>query len=230
MPQDTDTNLSALIRKVARIEGIKHIRLSSIEPTAFGSALMQTFAEEEKLCPHFHISLQSGSDSVLKRMNRRYTTEQYAAVVSGLRDVRPDVAVTTDVIAGFPGETDAEFDETRKFVQKIGLSGIHVFPYSERPGTAAAKMKEQIPRPVRESRAKQLIETAFSLRHAFVQKFVGSVQPVLFEHKNGELSGFTPHFVRVVVPDPMQNAADPVGKIVPVYVTSVEGEILYGKL
>lgn len=223
----TDTNLSKMIRRVSEIDGIERIRLSSIDPTAFDDELLETYRDTDKLCPHFHISLQSGSTTVLRRMNRRYTAEEYAAAVQRLREIRPDTSVTTDIITGFPGETEEEFAETMAFAETAGLCGIHVFPYSVRKGTVAAKMENQIPRSVREARARALIQKAAALRHAYAAGFVGSTQPVLFEHGTDVPSGFTPHFLRVEVPD-AGNASDLAGTILPVSIYDCKGEILYG--
>ncbi len=224
----SDTNLSRLIRKVSEIPGIERIRLSSIDPTAFGVDLLKTYEDTEKLCPHFHISLQSGSTSVLRRMNRRYTAEEYAETLEKLRGIRPDTAITTDIITGFPGETEAEFAETLAFVDAAKLSGIHVFPYSKREGTAAASMEGHLPRHVREGRAKKLIERASALRHTYAASFIGKTLPVLFEHKADEVSGFTPHFLRVKLRAP-KDTTSPAGQILPVKITDCEGEILYGE-
>lgn len=224
----TDTNLSKLIQEVSEIKGIERIRLSSIDPTAFNDTLLETYRNTVKLCPHFHISLQSGSTSVLKRMNRRYTAEEYAEVVSKLREIRPDTCITTDIITGFPGETEEEFLETLDFVDKVALAGIHVFPYSIREGTVAAKMLGQIPKNTKNMRAKILAEKAAQLRNNFASSFVGTTQPVLFEHKDGQPSGFSPHFLRVVLPDCADSPAL-YGKIKAVKLLECKGEILYGK-
>ncbi len=223
----TDVSLSKIIRMVAEIDGIKRIRISSIDPTAFDDEILTTYKDVEKLCPHFHISLQSGSTSVLRRMNRRYTAEEYAETINKLRLIRPDTAVTTDIITGFPGETEEEYSETLQFVEKVKLSGIHVFPYSIREGTRAAKMEGHLPRSLRESRAKILIAKAEELRHQYVQSFIGTEQNVLFEHKEGELSGFTPHFVRVIIDSVTEESLQ--GKILPIKILDCKGDMLYGK-
>ncbi len=225
----TNHSLSSLIREVADIGDIRRIRLSSIDPTAFDSELLDTYRDVDKLCPHFHISLQSGSTSVLQRMNRRYTADEYACTAEKLRAIRPDTCITTDIITGFPGETDEEFAETLAFTEKAGLCGIHVFPYSIRKGTAAEKMEGHLPRTVRESRAHTLIEKAAVLRHSYAKRFVGSTQLVLFEHKNETASGLTPHFLRVEVPE-QKDGNTLAGKILPVTIYDCKGEMLYGKL
>jgi len=223
----TDTDLSKIIRLVSTIDGIRRIRLSSIDPTAFTEDLLATYRDTEKLCPHFHISLQSGSTSVLRRMNRRYTADEYLDVTKTLRTIRPDTCITTDIITGFPGETEEEFNETLVFAEQAGLCGIHVFPYSIRKGTAAEKMAGHLPRTIREERARILIAKAATLRHSYATGFIGTIQPVLFEHKEGSTSGFTPHFLRVEVPEMNENLA---GKILPVSILECKGEILYGEL
>ncbi len=223
--RNTDTDLGKLIRLVAEIPDIERIRLSSIDPTAFTPDLLRVFDTVDKLCPHFHISLQSGSSSVLKRMNRRYTAEEYAETVSKLRTIRPDTAITTDIITGFPGETEAEFQETMDFAEAVPLSGIHVFPYSIRKGTKAAEMDGQIPKHIREARAKMLIQKAEQLREAYSSQFVGQTLPVLLE---GTDSGFTPHFVKVKLRAP-ETEKHLAGTIHPVHIYKSEGEILYGE-
>ncbi len=222
----TETNLSRLIRRVAEIPEISRIRLSSIDPNAFDEDLYKTYAEISKLCPHFHISLQSGSATVLKRMNRRYTPDFFASVLAKLRKIRPDTAITTDIIVGFPGETEAEFEETLAFAEKVQLSGIHVFPYSIRKGTKAAEMDGQVPKGMKETRAKRLAEKAITLREEYGKSFIGTVLPVLFEQSDDAKGGFTPHFMRVQVEGIVPT--DIYGKILPVEITDCKGEILYG--
>ncbi len=221
----SETDISDLIRMVSKIDGIARIRLSSIDPTAFTPKLLDTYAAVDKLCPHFHISLQSGSASVLKRMNRRYTPEAYSETVDTLRAIRPDTAITTDIITGFPGETDAEFAETVAFAEAVALSGIHVFPYSVRTGTKAASLPNQLPKKIKEDRARLLIQKAALLRSSYIKRFVGTVQHVLLEEST---AGFTPHFVRVKLDNAEENATLS-GKIVPVEIYKSEGDLLYGK-
>ncbi len=133
-----------VIEEVAKVDGIERIRLSSIEPTLIDSLFMERALNTNKLCDHFHLSLQSGSDTVLKRMNRKYTTQQYREIVKLIRGYMPNVGITTDIIVGFPGETDMEFQQTCDFVEEIGFSRIHVFKYSPRKGTPASRFKNQI--------------------------------------------------------------------------------------
>lgn len=227
--RNTEYTLGRLIRDVAEINGVERIRLSSIDPTAFTDELLETYHSIDKFCPQFHISLQSGSDAVLKRMNRKYSTDEYALVVDKLRKIKPLTAITTDIITGFPGETDDEFQETLAFAERIRFSGIHVFPYSERQGTVAAKMEGQVPKHIRAMRAKILIEKAAELKEEYAKKFIGTVQEVLFEHKGELASGFTPHYLRVNVPE-ISDPSSLFGKIAPVLISGMEGENLYGKI
>lgn len=225
----TDYSLAKLIRDVSKIPGISRIRLSSIDPNAFTDELLETYRNTEKLCPQFHISLQSGSTSVLKRMNRRYTADEYEDVVNKLREIRPLTSITTDIITGFPGETEEEFRETLSFVERIRFSGIHVFPYSERQGTVAAQMPNQVPKHIRAERAKILIGKAAEFKANYARQFIGTTQSVLFEHKQDAPSGYTPHYIRVVTPS-VSDPSSLSGKIADVEIINLEGEILYGRI
>ena len=195
-----DTNLIQLLKRVHEVEGIERIRMSSIEPVAITEEFIEALKELPKVCHHFHLSLQSGSDRVLKRMNRKYTTADYIKSVEDLRALWPDVAITTDIIVGFPGETDEEFEETIAFVEKVKLSQIHIFPFSPREGTPAAKMKDQIAPAVKEKREKALAAKEKALRLAYMEQFLGQEMEVLFEkHQEGKVSGYTSNYLRVQV-------------------------------
>lgn len=195
-----DTNLIQLLKRVHEVEGIERIRMSSIEPIAITEEFIEALRELPKVCHHFHLSLQSGSDRVLKRMNRKYTTADYMKSVEDLRALWPDVAITTDIIVGFPGETDEEFEETVTFVEKVKLSQIHIFPFSPREGTPAAKMKDQIVPAVKEKREKALAAKEKALRLAYMEQFLGQEMEVLFEkHHDGKVSGYTSNYLRVQV-------------------------------
>lgn len=195
-----DTNLIQLLKRVHEVEGIERIRMSSIEPVAITEEFIEALKKLPKVCHHFHLSLQSGSDRVLKRMNRKYTTSDYVKSVEDLRALWPDVAITTDIIVGFPGETDEEFEETVAFVEKVKLSQIHIFPFSPREGTPAAKMKEQIAPEIKEIREKALAAREKALRLAYMEQFLGQEVEVLFEkHNDGKVSGYTSNYLRVQV-------------------------------
>ena len=175
------------------------MRLGSIDPRIFDNDFITLLAANEKVCRQFHISLQSGSAGVLSRMNRKYTPEQYLSAVEKIRRAMPDAAITTDIICGFPGETDSEFEETKEFVRKARFARVHVFPYSEREGTAAAKMK-QLNKEVREKRAKELFEITENIRAEFEESFIGSTHGVLFEQSaDGVSEGLTKNYLRIYV-------------------------------
>lgn len=192
--------LGELLKKIHDIEGIRRIRLSSIEPNAFTDPFIQIIRSLPKVCHHFHMSLQSGCDATLKRMNRKYTAEEYQQIVEKLRDTFPDVSITTDIIVGFPGETEEQFAETMAFARAIGFYRIHVFKYSVRKGTAAEKMAGQISPEKKEQRSKALIHLAEKSKEAFEKSYIGKTQEVLFEQPhNGYFSGLTPNYLQVYV-------------------------------
>ena len=197
-----DCDLLSLIQSVHSIEGVKRIRLGSLEPTFITQEFVDRAVDLPKLCQHYHLSLQSGSDSVLKRMNRKYTTEQYRQAVDILRKSMPDVAITTDIMVGFPGETEEEFNETMDFVREIRFSRIHVFQYSPRAGTKAAAFPDQVPGDVKERRSHDLIELGLQLERAYLGSFLGKEEQVLFEEeskdKKDSYEGYTEHYIRVV--------------------------------
>ena len=178
---DTGQTLADAVRVCAAQAGILRVRLGSLEPERMTQEQLLAFAACGKFCPQFHLSLQSGSSSVLRRMNRRYTAEEYRALAESIRRIFPDAALTTDVIVGFPGETDAEFAETLAFVREMNFAKVHVFPYSPRTGTKAAAMSGQVPQDVRSRRAAELNELAGALRKAHLAGMVGRQAEVLVE-------------------------------------------------
>ena len=180
------------------IEGIERIRLGSLEPRLISDEFLQELTEFHKVCPHFHLSLQSGCDETLKRMNRRYTTGEYSDSVALLRKYYDDPAITTDVIVGFPGETDEEFEESMKFVEKTGFFELHVFKYSKRDKTVAATMKGQLPESVKQARSEKLIALGERLSEEFCSRYKGRNVEVLFEErKNGLMRGHTREYILV---------------------------------
>jgi len=187
-------DLCDVIRLADGIDGIDRIRLGSLEPRSITERFIETAKDCPSLCHQFHLSLQSGSDSVLKRMNRRYTTGDYRTAVRLLRDAFPDTAITTDIIAGFVGESEQEHAETMAFVKEIGFARIHVFPYSKRNGTKAAAMAGHLPKKIKEMRAKELIALGTACEEAFVRKMIGSNVQVLMEDDG---TGYTGNYVRV---------------------------------
>ena len=193
-----NTSLEDLLIKVDKIEGVKRIRMSSIEPMTLNKEFVEKVKASTKLCPHFHISLQSGCDETLKRMNRHYTTDKYLEIVNGLRDAFSECAITTDIMVGFPGETDEEFDKTAEFVKKADFAEAHVFMYSQRKGTPAAKRPDQIAPQIKEERSKKIIELTNQSRDKFLSQFVGQVKEVLFEQiVGGYFEGKTANYITV---------------------------------
>ncbi len=177
------------------------IRLGSLEPRIVDRAFCETLSVYPNLCPQFHLSLQSGSDTVLKRMNRKYDSESYFSSVRLLREYFPLCAVTTDLIVGFPGESEEEFQESLAFVEKCGLSQVHVFPYSRRPGTPAARLPQQLSRQEKERRSAIAIERFAALSIAYRKAMVGSIQRVLFEQpEEGLFAGHAMNYVKVYAP------------------------------
>ncbi len=196
------SSLIELIKKVNDIVGVERIRLGSIEPRIITESFVEAVGKLDKVCPHYHVSLQSGCDSTLKRMNRKYTTAEYSESIRLLRESIKDVAVTTDVMVGFPGETDEEFNITYNYLNKISFAGMHVFKYSQRKGTPAALLTDQVPASKKEERSNILIELARVKTYDFNKKFIGRTLPVLFEQpvksKPGYMEGLTPNYIRVV--------------------------------
>ena len=180
LDMDPAEELADLIEFLLKETDIPRIRLSSLESWNLSDRFLRLW-ENRRMCPHFHLPLQSGSDSVLKRMARRTTLKEFRSLVETALSVNPDFAITTDVIAGFPGETDDEFAETLAFIESLRFAGGHVFPYSPRPGTAAARMKDQVPKAVQKERAKQLRDLFEVKKDHFENSFIGSVQQVLWE-------------------------------------------------
>ena len=193
-------DLADVLEQLSCIEGISRIRLGSLEPMLINEKFVRRLRQCGSLCPQFHLSLQSGSDSVLKRMNRKYNTNQYEAAVACLRENYDNPAITTDIIVGFPGETQEEFEQTHAFMQKIGFASVHVFAYSRRAGTAADKMPGQISPEIKKERSHVLLGQAAKDSLDYRQSFEGKIRPVLFEtFKANVLKGLTPEHLEVGV-------------------------------
>ena len=190
-----------LLEETNQIEGIKRIRLGSIEPLLINEGFMKRLIKLEKVCHHFHLSLQSGCDETLKRMNRRYTTEQFRDIANILRKYYKDVILTTDIIVGFPGETEEEFNKTYKFLKEIKFYKMHVFKYSPRKGTKAAQMNHQIDGNKKEERSQKLIELSNDNERKYNKEYIGKNVEVLFEEeKNGSYKGHTPNYILAYLP------------------------------
>ena len=193
------TKLIDLLEQINKIEGLKRIRLGSIEPNLITEEFVERLGNVDKICDHFHLSLQSGCNDTLKRMNRKYTIEEFENSVNLLRKKFPNVALTTDIIVGFPGETEEEFNKTYEFLKKIKFSKMHIFKYSPRQGTVAAKMKQQIDAKIKEKRSSILIKLSDENEIEFLERYVGRELDVLFETKTQEnyIEGHTTNYIKV---------------------------------
>ena len=203
--EETKENLLSLIQQVHEVEGIRRIRLGSLEPRIITEEFAQALASMPKFCPHFHLSLQSGCDETLKRMNRHYTTKEYAAGCTILRKYFDNPAITTDVIVGFPGETEEEFETTKAFLERIGFYEMHIFKYSRRAGTRADRMPDQVPEQVKSARSEVLLKLEKQMSKAYRESFLGKKKTVLLEEKteiDGReyMIGHTMEYVKAVVP------------------------------
>lgn len=189
-----------LLEEINKIEGIERIRLSSLEPTIVDEKFAQRLAKLEKICDHFHLSLQSGCDETLKRMNRKYTTARYKESTQILRKYYPNANFTTDVIVGFPGETDEEFNKTYQFLKEIGFYKMHIFKYSPRKGTVAEKLPNQVDGNIKEERSRKLIELSNNMQNQTNNQYIGKTVKVLFEeYENGYYKGHTTNYMVVKV-------------------------------
>ncbi len=200
-----DVTLLDIILEIAKVDGIERIRLGSLEPRTITEEFVQKISENEKVCPHFHLSLQSGCDATLKRMNRKYTTAEYEQALQLLRKYYDRPALTTDVIAGFVGETEEEFQSTKEYLEKINLYEMHIFKYSVREGTRAEKMEGHIPEEIKTKRSAQLLKLAAENKKRYIEQFAGEKEQVLIEEKveiDGReyYQGYTKRYLRVVIP------------------------------
>lgn len=192
-------NICSTVKHLSKITGIKRIRLGSLEPQFMNEKILKELAHYEKVCPQFHLSLQSGCDATLKRMNRHYSTLDYSKVVENIHKYFNNASVTTDVMVGFPGETNEEFKESLNFVEKMEFFKVHVFPFSVRKGTRAEKLPNKISKEIKNYRCKEMLNLVQNLKEKFLQKQVGKTVSVLFEKitENGENKGHAPNYVLV---------------------------------
>ena len=201
---DCDDNLLHLIQEVHKVDGIERIRLGSFEPRLITEEFASELSKLEKVCPHFHLSLQSGCDETLNRMNRKYTTEEYARSCQLLRKYFDHPAITTDVIVGFPGETEEEFEKTKEYLEKIHFYEMHIFKYSKRQGTRAAVMDNQVPDEIKTKRSSILIELGNRMSKEYRDYYIGMDKEVLFEEKTKLFGkeyfvGYTKEYVKVAI-------------------------------
>lgn len=225
-----NTSLIEVIEQVHEVEGIDRIRMSSVEPKTLNDEFIARLTKLHKICRHFHLSLQSGCDATLHRMNRKYTTDEYMLVVNKLRAVYPEVAITTDLIVGFPGETEEEFQCTVDFVRKVHFSAMHIFKYSPREGTPAAAHKNQVAPQVKEQRSREITAIAEQSEAEFKSKFIGSTMDVLFEHRVNEggtdFEGLTDNYIKVTA----SSDVDIKGKMLSVKLIEAEHDYLKGEI
>ncbi|CEH33193.1 tRNA (N(6)-L-threonylcarbamoyladenosine(37)-C(2))-methylthiotransferase MtaB [Romboutsia lituseburensis] len=226
--KDEQMTLLSVIKEINEVEEIERIRLSSVEPVLFTDEFVNEVSKMPKVCPHYHLSLQSGCDETLKRMNRRYTTTEYKEIVDRLRENIPNVAITTDVIVGFPGETNDEFNKTYEFLRDIELSQMHIFKYSPRKGTPAATMDNQIDPQMKQFRSDKLLNLNKENFNKFASKFVGQELDVLFEQsvEQNRYEGLTSNYIRVVV----ETDKDIQGQILKTKILDVKNEYVEGVL
>lgn len=228
----SDIRLIDAIKAVSEVDGIERIRLGSLEPGIISEEFLTELKKLPKFCPHFHLSLQSGCDETLKRMNRHYTTGEYLEKCQMIRKYFDRPAITTDVIVGFPGETEDEFKATREFLEAVAFSEMHIFKYSKRQGTVAAKMENQIREEVKAQRSDVLIELGENLRISYIDSFIGEVKQVLVEEAteiDGEayMTGHTKEYVRVA----LKGKEELANKLVQVRVTGrIKNEILLAEM
>ena len=220
---NTEYRLIDLLEEISKIEEIKRIRLGSIEPTLITDEFISRLIKLDKICHHFHLSLQSGCDETLKRMNRRYTTEKFKEVVNRLRKAYDDVILTTDIIVGFPGETEEEFNQTYEFLKEINFYKMHVFPYSIRQGTKAAEMPNQVDGTEKERRSKILIELSNKNQLKYNESYIGRTVEVLIEEQS---KGHTANYILVKDLDESNNLEN---KLINLKIVGAETEYLQGK-
>ncbi len=219
----SDSPLAHLIEKVAEIGGVERIRLGSMEPTIFTQEFVKRIAEIEKLMPHFHLSLQSGSASVLRNMKRKYNPTQFADIVKLLRKNIQNLQITTDIIVGFPGESEKNFNETVEFIKECQFSYIHIFPYSARKGTPAACFDMQIEKSVKKARVLKLEEEMLNIRHKILTDNIGKTFNVLLEtQEDGYIDGYTENYLKVKIKNSDTSLS---GKIRQVKIVSVINDI-----
>ena len=220
-------DFSDLLVELEKIKGLKRIRISSIEITELNDKFLKTLKESKKIVNHLHIPLQAGCNRILKLMNRKYDKEYYLDKIKKIRKIRPDIAITTDVIVGFPNETDDDFKDTINFVKKINFAGGHVFPFSKRDGTLAAKMKGQLSNDEKHLRCKKLIKIFDELEDNYYENHINKTVYVIPEtYNDGYLTGHTDNYLKVI----FNGCKELIGKEVKVKLTKYEDKILKGTL
>ncbi|AZS14439.1 tRNA (N(6)-L-threonylcarbamoyladenosine(37)-C(2))-methylthiotransferase MtaB [Paenibacillus lutimineralis] len=227
-----DYKLPDLLWDLDKIESLGRIRISSIEASQIDDRMLEVLEGSSKMCRHFHIPIQAGNDDVLKRMRRKYTVAEFEQKIKRIREFMPDVAITTDVIVGFPGETEEMYRDGYETLKRIGFSEMHVFPYSTRTGTPAAKMEDQVDEEIKHARVQELIELSETMQSAYAEKFVGQVLDVIPERDmealavDGHLTGFADNYLKIRFP----GSQDMIGKICRVKLTKADANTSEGLL
>ena len=218
--EDKEYDLVDLIRKITTLKDLLRIRISSIEVTELNDKFMEELKNNPKLCNHMHIPIQSGSNKILKGMNRKYTKEEFINIINRLRSIRPDISITTDLIVGFPGETEDDFEETIDTINKIGFTKIHTFPYSKRDNTPASTMDNQVDEKTKKERVKRIISLSNELENKYYNKFLNKQVNVLIEN---ETEGLTDNYIKVKLNKIYQN-----GTTLDVIINKVDNKDVYG--
>ena len=225
-----DTDLKDLVRRILDNTGIRRLRLSSLQPSEISPEFLALW-QNERLCRHFHLALQSGSQTVLQRMRRGYSLDEYQRTLNLIKEKTPEAAITTDIMVGFPGETDEEFEQSYSFCQKAGFANMHVFSFSPRPDTTATKMREQIKDQVKQERSQRMLGLSRSCQHRFCEQFLRQTLPVLWEQEtkpgSGMYSGLTSNYIRVFAysKNPLANEVTPT-TLVEFHIQGIRGEIV----
>lgn len=217
---DNGKNLADAVEIACRVDGIERVRLSSLEPDLMTDEILLRLSKESKLCHQFHLALQSGSNKILKSMRRRYTGEEYISVVDKIKDIFPSATFTTDLMVGFPGESEADFRDSLELIEKVGFLKVHVFPYSVRPGTLAAGFGEQISKTVKTERVHEVIKKSSEACRKVLESFVGKTCEVLYEtlDKDGLYEGYTKEYIPVKA----KSNRDLRGEIIPTRMGSIK--------
>jgi len=198
--KDLDTNFADLLKEIVKIKKLKRLRISSIEITEITDEIIEIIKNNEVIVDHLHIPLQAGSDEILKLMNRKYDLNYYKQKINKIREIRPNISITTDIIVGFPGETDELFEKTIKTAKEIQFSKIHVFPFSERTGTKAMELENHLDQNIKKERARKLLAISKELELAYYNKFIGQEVEVLTEeYKNGYTLGHTSNYLNIKI-------------------------------
>lgn len=224
--QDCDLTIADAVEAACSVEGLARVRLGSLEPDFITDETIKRLKKQPKLCPQFHLALQSGCDATLKRMNRHYTTEEYAALCNRLREHFPNCAITTDIMVGFPGESESEFDASCEFAKRIGFSRVHVFAYSRRPGTHADRLPGQVSKDMKTKRSKTMITLCNKTAYDYAEAYVGKTVNVLLETpiEVGVVDGHTDTYLHVIA-----KTDKPSGSMIRVSISSCKGDTLYGE-